>query len=220
MRTARVPLPRGAWELRCEGPVSPTAPTPAAARERLQGALGALPRLDSARGVDGWTVLWSGTVLEAGARVKVWLWLARSDGGGDLKADLAAHLEAAGFAVRRGPRPVVADAALEPRVAYLRTGAHGFGLEPRTAPLFGELDVAEEDRDDVDIGRVYRFGAQPCPACGAVDHPAALVAGFPSPDLMLAAELGEVAFADGGLVDRRRRRNARCRRCGADFVAR
>lgn len=220
MRTVRVPLPSAAWELRCEGPFSPSAPTPRTARARLDAALSALPRLDLAHGEEGWTVGWMSAVLESGPLVKVWFWCARPDRGAELVRALAAHLEAAGFTARPALRPRGADPALEPRVVYLRVGAVRLGLDPRAGMLFDALEVVEEARDDVDFGLHYRFGAQPCPTCGVDDVPLALVAGFPSPELLLSAELGEVAFADSGLVDRRARRHARCRRCGADFVAR
>lgn len=220
MRRVRVPRPSAAWELRCEGPFSPSAPTSKVARARLDDALGALPRLDLARGEEGWTVAWRSAILESGPVLRAWLWCARPERAADLVRAVAAHLESAGFTVRQAPRPVRADAGLEPRVVYLRAGPVRLGLEPRTADLLGDLEVVEEDRADVDLGLTFRFGPQRCPSCGVEDHPAALVAGFPSTELLLSAELGEVAFADGGLVDRRVRRNARCRRCGADFVAR
>lgn len=220
MRRVRVPLPSAAWELRCEGPFSPSAPTSKAAHVRLDSALSALPRLDLAQGEEGWTVAWRSTVLEAGPLLKVWLWCARPERAPDLVRAVAGHLETAGFTVRQAPRPVQADTTLEPRVVYLRAGPVRLGLEPRTAGLLGEVEVVEEERDDIDFDLQYRFGAQRCPSCRVEDVPLALVAGFPGPELLLAAELGEVAFADGGLVDRRARKNARCRRCGADFVAR
>ncbi len=220
MRRVRVPLPSAACELRCEGPFSPSAPTPKAARARLDNALAALPRFDLAQGEEGWTVVWRSTVLEAGPLLKLWLWCARPERALALLRTVAAHLESAGFTVRQTPRPVLADAGLEPRVVYLRTGAVRLGLEPRTADLLSEVEVVEEERDDIDFDFQYRFGAQRCPSCRVEGVPLALVAGFPGPELLLAAELGEVAFADGGLVDRRARINARCRRCGANFVAR
>jgi hypothetical protein len=220
MRQVRVPLPTSAWEMRCEGPFCPTAPSFTVAQARLDNALAALPRLDIALGEEGWTVVWRSAVLESGPLLAVWLWCARPERAADLVRAVAARLEAAGFAVRPTPRPVRVDAALEPRVVYLRAGAVRLGQEPRTAGLLADLDVVAEPRDDVDLGLTFRFGSQRCPACGVEDAPAALVAGFPSPDLLLAVELGEVALADGGLVDRRSRKNARCRRCGVDFIAR
>lgn len=148
----------------------------------------------------------------------MWLWCAPPERGRDLVHAVAGHLESAGFTVREAPRPVPAEAALEPRVVYLRAGAVRLGLEPRPADLLGELEVVEEERDDLDLDLHYRFGAQPCPTCRVEDVPLALVSGFPSPELLLAAELGEVAL--GGEVDQRARNNARCRRCGWDFRAR
>lgn len=220
MRRVRVPTPTSTWELRCEGPFSPATSSVATARALLDNALTALPRLDVSLGEEGWTVAWRSAVLESGSAVKVWLWCARPERAVDLVRAVATHLESAGFTVRQAPRPVRPDAALEPRAVYLRAGSVRLGLEPRTADLLSELDVVEEDRDDVDLGLTFRFRSQRCPSCGVEDAPAALVGGFPSPDLLLAVELGEVALADGGLVDRRSRKNARCRRCGADFVAR
>jgi hypothetical protein len=220
MRRVLVPLPSSAWELRFEGPFSPPAATSNAAKARLDNALTALPRLDIAQGEEGWTVAWRSAVLESGPLLTVWLWCARPERVADLVRAVAAHVESAGFRVRLTPRPVVADTSLEPRVVYLRAGTVRLGLEPRTLDLLAGLEVVEEARDGVDLGLTFRFPSQRCPSCGAEEPPAALVAGFPSGDLLLAVELGEVALADGGLVDRRARKNARCRRCGADFVAR
>jgi hypothetical protein len=220
MREVRVPMPTSAWELRCEGPFSPSAPNVKGALARLDNALSALPRLDIAQGEEGWTVVWRSTVLESGPLLKLWVWCARPERGAALLRALTTHLESAGFTVRTAPRPLRADAGLEPRVVYLRAGTVRLGLEPRTSDLLRDIEVVEEERDDINLGLRYRFGAQRCPSCRVEDVPLALVAGFPGPELLLAAELGEVAFADGGLVDRRSRNNARCRRCGADFVAR
>lgn len=220
MRRVRVPLPSAGWELRCEGPFSPSAPTPKAARARLDNALAALPRFDLAQGEEGWTVVWRSTVLEAGPLLKLWLWCARPERAVELLRAVAAHLDAAGFRVRQAPHPVQADAGLEPSVVYVRSGTVAFGLDPRTDMLFEAMEVEAEERDDIDFDLRYRFRAQRCPSCHVEDVPLALVAGFPGPELLLAAALGEVVFADGGLVDRRTRKNAQCRRCGAAFVAR
>jgi hypothetical protein len=219
MRQIRVPMPTTASELSCEGPVSPPAPNAKDARTRLDLALTALPRLDSGLGEDGWTVAWTSAVSVHASLLRLWLWVARSERGADLGAALKAHVESSGFIVRRAPRPGPAHPDLQPRVVYLRDGTVRLGLEPRTATLFDALDVVEEPRDDIDLGLQHRFSAQRCPKCRVVDVPLQLVAGFPDQELMLAAELGEVAFA-GCEVDARARRNAQCRRCGADFVAR
>lgn len=220
MRQVRVPNPSAAWELRCEGPFSPSVADSTTARARLDEVLAALPRLDTAQGGTGWTAVWRSAVLVSGAALRLWLWCARSDRGADVLRSLATHAETAGFTPRLAPRTRAADTALEPTVVYARSGALRIGLDPRTEPMVREVEFVEEDRGDVDFGQRFRFAAQACPRCRVVDHPASLVAGFPSPDLMLAAELGEVAFAEGGLVDGRSRMNARCRGCGADFMAR
>lgn len=220
MRKVRVPVPHAAWELRCEGPTGPAAPSAAVARSRLESALAALPRMDARLGDDGWTVVWSSTILEAGPLLKLWLWTDRAEQGAALQRATAKHLEEAGFLVRRGARPVTPDAAMAPRVVYLRSGPFRLGLEPRTSSLFAQVEVVSEERVNIDLGQRFKHRQQPCPGCGAVDHPSALVAGFPSPELLLAAELGEVAFAAGGVVDRRSKVDARCRSCGADFIAR
>lgn len=219
MRTVRVPRPSAAWELRCEGPFSPSALTSKVAHARFDAALAALPRLDLAHGEEGWTVAWRSAVLESGPLLKVWLWCVRPQHGAELARALATHLEAAGFTARPAPRPRDADSALAPRVVYLRVGPLRLGLDARAEMLFDALEVVEDERDDIDLGLRYRFTAQSCPACGVEDVPLALVAGSPSPELLPSAELGEVALA-GSEVDRRARKNARCRRCGADFVAR
>ncbi len=219
MRQVRVPLPSAVWELRCEGPLSPSAPTAKAARARLDNALAEFPRIDLAQGEGGWTVVWRSIVLEAGPLLKVWLWCARPERGPDFLRAVASHLEAAGFTVRPAPRPRAADVALEPRAVYVRAGTVRLGLEPNTADLLGAVEIVEEQRDDIDFDLRYRFGAQRCPSCRVEHVPLSLVAGFPGPELLLAAALGEVAFA-GCEVDRRARRNARCRQCGADFIAR
>lgn len=220
MRRVRVPRPIEAWELRVDGPVSPSAPDIRVAWARLENALAALPRLDRALGDAGWTIAWRSSPLEAGHVVRSWLWCVRTERGADLAQAVAAHLEFAGFLVRRAPRPGRAEPELLPRVVYLRSGTVGLGLEPRSVDLFNTIEVVEEDREDIDFDLRYRFGAQRCPSCRVDDVPLALVAGFPSSELLLSAELGEVAFADGGLVDRKAGKNARCRRCGAEFVAR
>ena len=220
MRQVRVPVPTQAWEISCEGPLSPTPPNAKDARWRLDRTLARLPRLDHELGCDGWTVVWQSAVLGAGALLKVWLWCARSGGADALQRALGGILEADGFTVGLGRVSGGVDATLQPRPVYVRAGIVGPGLEPRTLALFATLIVESEERADVDLGLSFRFGVQRCPACGVEDHPAALVGGFPDQDLLVAAELGEIAFVDGGAVDRRSRRNARCRRCQADFVAR
>lgn len=217
MRQVRVPVPALTWELACEGPIAPPAVDAEAALARLDDALTVLPRLDRALGSDAWTVVWSSAVLEPGPRLKAWLWCARPGRDAELVRALAPHLEAAGFAVRPAYRHSRADPGLFPRVVYLRDGPVGLGLERRTRDLLDAVRVVEEDRDDVDLGLQYRFRAQRCPSCRVDDVPLALVAGFPSRELLLAVELGEVALAG---CDPRARKNARCRHCGADFVAR
>lgn len=220
MRQVRVPRPLAAWEVSCEGPFSSSTASPGAARSRLAAALRATPRLDLALGDEGWTVVWGSSVLEAGSLVRRWLWVARTGDGPDLSRALGTELDAAGFRARTAPRRESVDRVLEPRVLYLRSGGVRLDLETSDGNRRACVDVVEEDRDGVDFGLTFRFGPQRCPGCDAEEAPAALVAGFPSADLLLAAELGEVAFADGGLIDRRSRNNARCRRCGADFRAR
>jgi hypothetical protein len=219
MRQVRVPTPTDAWAVRCEGPFSPSAPNAGAARTRLDGALAGLPRVDQGLGTDGWTVVWESAVIVSGALLKVWVWCARSHGGDTLQKAIGVLLDSNGFAVRCHSAPASADSALRPQLVYLRSGLRAFGLEPRTLGMLAAMEVAVEDRTNVDLGHRFRFARQQCPACGVDDHPAALVTGFPGPELLLAAEMGEVAFTDGGFVDSRARTNARCRRCGADFVA-
>jgi hypothetical protein len=219
MRTIRAPLPRAVAQLFVEGPVLPFTANAAAALSKLDGVLAGVPGLDIELGPEGWTVVWRSHVFQKPASVEAWVWCARSARAAELAGLVARSLEAAGFrAVYKAARD--ADAGLEPRVVYLRSGGLRLGLDPRAAPMMEVVEVMEEDRADVDPGRSFRFGPQRCPGCGAVDNPAALVAGFPSADLLLAAELGEVAFIGCDPGDRRAGVNARCRRCSRDFRAR
>jgi hypothetical protein len=222
MRQVRVPFPAQTWEVLCEGPFSPAAPDARSAQVRLQTALAGVPDADRRLGTDGWTVVWESAPQVAGALLKVWLWCTRSDHAPALQRALGGLLEGAGFVVRVRAQPISVDVNLQPRAVYVRAGPHALGLEPRTCGMFATavLVEAEEDRTDVDLGITFRLASQRCPSCGVEDHPAALVGGFPDQELLLAAELGEVAFVDGGTVDRRRPKNARCRHCHADFVAR
>lgn len=219
MRTIKVPLPRAIPQLFVEGPVLPFAANTAAALSQLDGVLAGVPSVDAELGLEGWTVVWRSHVVHKAVSVEAWLWCARSERAAELAGLVAGRLEASGFrAVYKAPRD--ADGSLEPRVVYLRAGNVRLGLDPRADVLFEAMEVEAEERDDIDFDLHYRFGAQRCPSCRVEDVPLALVAGFPGPELLLAAALGEVALGGCDPGDRRTRKNARCRRCGADFIAR
>jgi hypothetical protein len=220
MRPVHIPTPTNVWGVTCEGPVASAIPSASAAYAILDEALRAVPALDAELGDEGWCVLWRAEArFETGSLVKALLWVRRSDHGRELAEKLKAPLEEASFMVRVGPRISDAHPGLLPRVVYLRAGSLRLGLDRCTPPLLPEVEVVEEDRADIDFGIQYRFGAQRCPACRVEDVPLALVAGFPGPELLLSAALGEVALA-GCEVDQRERNTARCRRCGWDFRAR
>jgi hypothetical protein len=221
MRPVHIPTPTNVWGVTCEGPVASAAPSANAAYAMLDEALMAVPALDAELGDEGWCVLWRAEArFEAGPLVRAFLWVRRSDHGRELATKLKEPLERARFIVRVHPHLSDAHHGLAPRVVYLRAGSVRLGLDLRTPALLPEVEVVEEDRANVDFGQHFRYRAQPCPACHVVDHPAQLIAGFPSAELLLAATLGEVVLAGCNPGDVPPGANARCRRCGADFVAR
>ncbi|MBA2321899.1 MAG: hypothetical protein H0V89_12185 [Deltaproteobacteria bacterium] len=205
-----------------EGPVDPAAKNVDGSRNQLTQVLAELPSLDASLGVPGWTVAWQGPIFTApaGPLLRTWVWCQRSEAARDLAGLLRQKFEAFHFLVSPNVRPTHVDPALGPAVVYIRSGEVRVGLESRSGVTMHDVAVVEEDRADVDFGRQFRFAAQRCPKCGAVDHPAELVAGFPDSELLLAAMLGEVVFAGCDPGDRRSRKNARCRVCEADFRAR
>lgn len=223
MRTVRLPRPDAVWSVNVEGPVSPGACDVADAGRRLDRALDGVAALDAGLGAPSsqasWCIVRTGLRCHSGALVQQTLWVDRSERAADFAAVVAAHLQDAGFAARRGPRPRAVDPALSPRIAYLRCGELQQGLGARAPDLLRLLAPVEEARRDVVFDLRFRFRRQRCPRCEVVDHPAELVAGFPTREALLAVVLGEAAFGGCTLEDAPRV-NARCRHCGFEYAAR
>lgn len=206
MRTIIVPAPAALRVLTVRGPFPRTASR--AADATLLEALDAAAAVDAGEAADlAWSVWW----IDAGPIVSDWLDLRLGIAAGPDTHPVAAvvfqALRDAGFHVRPWPRP---SAPRGLRVLHARLGG------VRVGDLDGDHGVRFEVTPDAHARpHLAPTGSEPlavrCPTCGEVTRPREVIAGYPTADAQLAADLGEVVLA-GCVVPAP---DAVCRACGA-----
>ena len=215
-RRVRVPVPRELLSLAATGPISPASATSAEAAEL--SVFNALADAAADEVTDtGWCCWWASPPRHAGHVVRLDLWVDDDTAGRRSLEALRSHLEAASFLVQSsGRRSTPAAVQRSERPLHARVRVVRAGRLSGDLPLPFEL---VEDLEAVQVPRRWRWPVQRCPSCGLRGHPVERIAGFPSAEAQLAADLGEAVLA-GCLVDPDDDFDAECSRCGRSFQPR